>query len=284
MIHKNFKLLLIGLLFFSGTLFAGSSGFQIAPPPIAYPYFEEGKVDLKFEPMLISIESAEADLSLSGIGFNFIRRQAFSDMLAFDMQGSMSVLTGQMPGVAMYYSYDYYATPTGKADVTMTAMSFSFNLEMQLVKEGEESLIFFFGPNFGLANMTMLTPYSLTVLPPHSNAGQVFSGYTDTTTILSSTVGLQFGMQANLSLGDRVSISPFFMMSSTSATATITNDPGTSDTEPTTFTGDPTTSTATSFGMDIIIDEISIGTILQNISQEDESDVNIVMFRFGYHF
>ncbi|MBU1658236.1 hypothetical protein KKG72_04185 [bacterium] len=284
MMVRKFKLSLITVvcLVFGEVAFAGNSNFQIAPPPIAYPYFEEGKTDWKIEPMLMNIESSQADLSLVGGGLNFIGRQAFSEYLAIDMQGSISALSGQMAGIApMYYSTSFYPRVDGKSDVSMGSMSISFNIEAQLIKEDAGSLIVFFGPNLGLTNMNLTTPYSLVRI----SDGAVTSGYTDQMQILSSTVGAQFGMQGSLSFGKGLSISPFFMISSTSGTATITDDPNTSDTSESEYTVDIPESTTTSFGMDIIMDEISIGTILQSIATaDDNSDVNIIMFRFGYHF
>lgn len=287
MMYKKIKLPLISVILalFGEVLFAESGSFQISPPPIAYPYFEEGKTDYKTEPMFININSTEADLSLTGGGVNFIGRHANSKFLAFDIQSSIAVLSGQMPGVTpMYYSTSYYYTPAEKANVTMTSWSTSLNMEIQLIKEDEGSLIVFFGPTFVFTNMTMSTPYSITILPPHSNAGEVHTGFTDKLTMRSKTNGAQFGIQSNLAVGDGLSISPFYMMSTTSGTVSIMDLPGNTDADTTRFTADISRSTTTSFGMDIIIDEISIGTILQNIKQDENSNINIMMFRFGYHY
>jgi len=281
-----------------GTLGAASnSNFQIAPPPIAYPYFEAGRGDGKIEPMLISIESKEAEMSLAGAGINMVGRQAFSEWIALDVQAGLFALNGQTAGIppitpipttGAYSAYTYYYTRVdGKAQVNMTSFVMSFNIELQPIKEDFGNLILFFGPNFGVSSMTMRTPYSLIVPSPYSNAGDVFSGYTDTLTFSGSTSGAQFGMQAGFALGHGLQISPFFMMSSASGTATLTDDPGTGNAGTTSVTADIPESSTTSFGMDIVIDEMSLGTIFQNIQSQDseeQGDINIVMFRFGFHF
>lgn len=279
-----------------GTLGATSnSDFQIAPPPIAYPYFEAGRVDGKIEPMIISIESQQAEMSLAGGGINMVGRQAFSEWIALDVQAGLFALNGQTAGIPPItpiltsggYPVYYYTRVDGKANVNMTSFVMSFNIEFQPIKEDFGNLILFFGPNFGVSSVTMRTPYSLIVPPPYSNAGDVYSGYTDTLTFSGSTSGAQFGMQAGFALGYGLQISPFFMMSSASGTATLTDDPGTGNAGTTSVTADIPESSTTSFGMDIVIDEMSLGTIFQNIQSQDseeQSDINIVMFRFGFHF
>ena len=292
---KNIVLLLaLAVCCIPGRLAAESqSNFQIAPPPIAYPYFEAGRSDGRVEPTFITISSDAADLSLAGIGISAVGRQALSDWVAFDVQGGMFVLTGQMAGIPPITpiptgdGYYYYTRVDGNADVSMVSFIMSFNLELQLLKADEGSLIFFFGPNFGVSSMTIQTPYSLIVPPPYSNAGSVYSGYTDTLTVSSSTGGAQFGMQAGLNLGHGVHFTPFFMMSSTSGTATMTDNPGYSSAGTTSMTADIPESSVTSFGMDIVIDDMSIGTMLQNIQSQDEeesSEVDIFMLRFGFNF
>lgn len=276
---------------------AQQSSFQIAPPPIAHPYFEAGRSDGKFNANFINIESATADISLSGPGLDVVGRRAFSEFMAVDFQGGLFALSGTMPGIppiALIPAYNtsgqfvnYYGVqPAGDADVTMAAFSMSFNLEFQALKSDFGSLILFAGPNLSLINMTMTTPYNLIVPTGFTNAGEVRTGYTNELTVTATTAGMQVGMQMGFNLGSGIQLSPFFMMSSSSGTSTTTQDPGLQGVSDSTMTGDIPTTSTTSFGMDIIIGELSIGTLLQDIKSEENQneDVKVTIFRLGYHF
>lgn len=263
-------------------LYASGEGFQISAPPIAYPYFEEGKTYYKFEPVVVSIDASEANINLSGVGINYIYREAVSDILAVNAQGQMFALSGDMPG--MYpssTSTGFYAVPSEKSKASMISMMFSGNIELQAIKDDSGSLIVFGGINLGMVNTSMQTAYNLVRI----SDSQTFSGYTDSTTISSSVVGLQFGMQGSFFLGDGFGLSPFFMMTTTSGTATYTDEPGYSGGSTVSYSAEMPEYTTTSFGMDIIIDDISIGTLLQNVeSSEQSDDINIVQIKLGYFF
>jgi hypothetical protein len=285
-------IVMLSLMMGENAVFGGQNNFQIAPPPIAYPYFEAGRSDEKIEPLFIDIESQQAGISLAGIGLNFDGRTAFSDSVAGDIQFGFFALNGEMPGVPPITMIPAYSggtfvgywtpTPTGKAKVNMSSLQMSLNLELQPIHTSGGSLILFLGPNIGLMSMTLRTPYSLTY------GSTTNSGYTDKLQITSTTMGVQFGAQASLSLGDSVKLSPFFMMSSSSGSATLTDDPGVSGTSGSTMSSDIPATTTTSMGMDIIIGDLSLGTILEDLksdkNQGSNQDVKITIFRMGYHW
>lgn len=271
----------------SAPVMAEDGGFQIAPPPIAHPIFVAGAKDQKFDFNYISMSSSETDIDLTGFGASYIVREAYSDSLALSAQAGLFLMTGTMPGVALpYFDYPSFFTPINvrNADVTMFSIPFSANIEMQLIKEDAASLIVFIGPNLGMSSMTMQTSYDL-----QRDDSAIFTGFTSTTQMTMVTAGLQFGMQAGLRVSDDVKISPFFMVSSSSGTSNMTYSSGISGDADTTATGDIPDITTSSIGMDIIIKELSIGTVLQDIqrSNDDGSDaggMETVMLRFGYKF
>lgn len=271
------------------------SNFQIAPPPIAYPYFEPGRLDGKIEPIFVGITAK--DISLSGGGVNLDIRQAFSEFMAMDMQAGIFLLSGEMPGIPPITPIPAYSTTgsfggyyttrvDGKAKVSMTSMAISANLELQPIHGKHGGIIIFGGPNIGIMSMDMKTPYSLIVPPSFSNAGQVRSGYTDTLTISSSTAGFQFGLQGDIHITGDLKLSPFFMTSSTSGSATLKDNPGAAGVSGYSSTADIPTSSSSSLGMDIIIGNLSIGTVLQEMKSQEKGteDINITLFRLGYHF
>lgn len=260
-----------------------SNGFQIAPPPIAHPIFAAGVKDQKFDFNYISMSSSETEVDLTGFGASYIVREAYSDSLAVSAQMGLFMLNGTMPGLALpfYYSGNWYFPQSlSQADVSMMSMPFSANVEMQLIKEDAASLIVFIGPNLGFSVMNMQTSYKVSPTSPT---------YTNLAQVTSTTAGLQFGMQAGLKLSDDVKISPFFMVSSSSGTANFTYKSGASGVQETTYTGEIPDITTSSIGMDIIIKELSVGTVLQDIqrSNDDGTDaggMETVMLRFGYKF
>lgn len=270
-------------------VFAADSSFQIAPPPIAHPYFEPGKTDSKIEPIYINI--AATDFSLSGGGINFDTRHVLTEMLALDVQGGFFLLNGEMPGIppmtpipaytsgGSFLGY-YLALPTGKAKVNMTAIQMSFNVEFQPIHGDGGGLIIFGGPNLGISKMTLTTPYSLTY------GSTTTTGYTDTLSISSVTAGLQVGLQGDIAVSEDFRLTPFIMVSSSSGSSTMTDDPGVQGVDDTTSTADIPSSTSTSIGMDIVMGDLSIGTVLQQMApKENESEgVKITMFRLGYRF
>lgn len=266
------------------------SNFQIAPPPIAHPYFEPGKTDSKIEPIYINI--ASTDFSLSGGGVNFDTRHVFTEVLALDVQGGFFALNGEMPGIppitlipaysgGSFLGY-YAALPTGKAKVNMTSIQMSVNVEFQPVHGDGGGLIIFGGPNLGIMSMTMKTPYNLYWAP----TGTTTTGFTDTLSISSVTAGIQMGLQGDIAVGDTVRLTPFIMVSTSSGSSTMEDDPGVKGVTGTTTTADIPSSTSTSLGMDIVMGDLSIGTVLQQMKPKanETEGVKITMFRLGYRF
>lgn len=261
-----------------------SNGFQIAPPPIAHPIFIEGAKDQKFDFNFISMSSDEIEVDLNGFGASYIVRQAYSDSLAISAQAGLFMLNGTMPGLALpfYYSGNWFIPESlSEADVSMMTMPFSANVELQLIKEDAASLIVFIGPNLGFSVMNMKTSYKT------DKSGSTV--YTNLAQVTSTTAGIQFGMQAGLRVSEDVKISPFFMVSSSSGTANFNYKSGASGVSDTTYSGDIPDVTTSSIGMDIIIKELSIGTVLQDIQRsnsdgDDEGGLQTAMLRFGYKF
>jgi len=270
-------------------VFAADSSFQIAPPPIAHPYFEPGKTDSKIEPIYINI--AATDFSLSGGGINFDTRHVFTEVFALDVQGGLFALNGEMPGIppitqipaysgtGTFLGY-YTAQATGKAKVNMTSIQMSVNMEFQPIHGDAGGLIIFGGPNLGIMRMTMKTPYNLIY------GATTYTGYTDTLSISSVTVGLQVGLQGDIAVSDAVRLTPFIMVSSSSGSSTLEDDPGVKDVDGTTSTADIPSTTSTSLGMDIVMGDLSIGTVLQQMAPKanETEGVKITMFRLGYRF
>jgi hypothetical protein len=279
------------LLALTGLAQAADSNFQIAPPPIPYPVFVAGATDSKIEPIVVSISAPS--VTLSGGGVNADGRYAFSDMLAVDVQGGLFALTGEMPGIppmsllpaySSSGSFLGYYTPqtTGKATVSMTSIQMSMNVEFQAIRGAAGGLIIFAGPSFGVMNMEMKTPYRL-YWPA---TGATYSGYTDTLTISATNAGFQMGLQGDIALIDDMRIVPFMMVGSFSGTSTLTDKPGMSRASGTTSTADIPSYSTSSMGMDIIMGNLSIGTLMQQMQSQDQASdpVKITMFRLGFRF
>ena len=283
---------IVATLLAPGAALGADSNFQIAPPPIAYPYFEPGRTDSKIEPVSINIEAK--DFSLSGGGVNFDTRHVFTEMLAMDFQGGFFALNGEMPGVPPITPIPAYSSTTGnfmgyyiprttgKAKVKMTSIQVGFNLEFQPVHGEGGGLIIFGGPNLGMAKMTMETPYNLY----WAATGTTTTGFTDTLTVTSTTVGFQLGLQGDIAIAENFRLSPFIMTSANTGSATMTDDPGVKGVSGDTTTADIPSSSSMAMGMDIIIGDLSLGTVIQQMKpKENETEgVKITMFRLGYRF
>ncbi|MBE0493592.1 MAG: hypothetical protein IBX48_04545 [Thiomicrospira sp.] len=259
-----------------------SNGFQIAPPPIAHPIFAAGIKDQKFDFNFISMSSDEIEVDLNGFGASYIVREAYSDTFAVSAQAGLFMLNGTMPGLALPFYYQgnwFFPESLSDADVSMMAVPFSANIEMQLIKSDAASLIVFIGPNLGFSVMNMKTSYKVSSTSPT---------YTNLAQVTSTTAGLQFGMQAGFRVSENVKVSPFFMVSSSSGTANFNYKAGASGVSDTTYSGEIPDITTSSIGMDIIFKEISIGTVLQDIQRSsggnDEGGLKTAMLRLGYKF
>jgi hypothetical protein len=76
------------------------------------------------------------------------------------------------------------------------------------------------------------------------------------------------------------------MTSTSSGSSTLTDDPGVSGVADSSTTGDIPSSTTSSLGMDIIMGNFSIGTVMQQMKAQSSTsdDVKITMFRMGYRY
>ncbi len=262
------------------SVWAGESSFHIAPPPIVEPTFKMGDEKYRMDPMLISIEAPDLGISLSGAGVNFSGRSVMSPETAVDFQGAFVALSGTMPGsYPMSTPTGFYAVPEGDADVTGVSMAFSANLEFLVLNETAASLILFGGPSLSMMSMNMLTPYELV----RTSDFAVFTGYTDTLTVTSTVGGFQFGVQAGVNLGDGVTFAPYMVMGSYSGTATLTDAPGWQGAPSYSYTADIPAYSVMSMGMDIIIGDFSVGSMIQSMQSEDsDSPVQTVMIKAGF--
>src|SRR3972149_6869274 len=91
---SNLVACIVLLLVFVTSAPAAQSNLQITPPPIASPEFEAGKVDKKAG--LTYINMSGSGFSLNGYGANIVRRRAFTDALAWDVQGGFFILNGSL--------------------------------------------------------------------------------------------------------------------------------------------------------------------------------------------
>jgi hypothetical protein len=280
-----FKLVLviaISLIFLQTRTHAQQSNFQIAPSPIAYPYFEEGRYDGNLGVSFISISTQ--DMNMAGGAGDFKGRIAFSEFAAIDGNLGLNMLGGTMPGILPLISlYPYIPEVAGDATLTLFAFRMAFNIEIQPIKTDVFSIIFFGGPNMNFSQFTITTPFNLRLPPTYTS---VAKGYTDTLTINTNLTGWQAGVQIDLPLGGDARLSPFFMYSSFSGTATLTDITTVSGYGSTSMTVDVPGATATSFGMDIIFGDLSIGTLLQQMTAGDNTtqDTSIIMISISYHF
>lgn len=272
---------------------AQQSNFSIAPPPVAWPYFEEGRSDMSVSGAYVNI-SAEA-LNMTG-GVGAVKgRQALSDALAFSAAAGFGGLGGQMPGIppmsVIYtsgaYSYvPYFTKTTGRATVSFLSMNAAFNIEVQPIHSSSFDLILFGGFSLNYSSMTITTPFALIVPPPYSNAGTYYYGFQDTLTLTLTQYGYQFGTQLDLVLSPSLRISPFFMMSAQQGDAVMTDKTTVSGAGGSSFSAKIPKTTSYSIGLDIIIENVSIGTVLQQMQKASETngDTSVLMISATYHF
>lgn len=279
-IYSFLSLLMLFIISSNASAADQQSNFTIAPSPIAYPYFGSGIWDSKMDISYVSISMDE--MSLKGAFFDIKGRYSFNSFLAINGQLGGGWLYGTMPGIGpMTTPFGWYVdySRIGEAELSFSSLRPSLNLELQPVK----GFILFGGINGTYTTFTIKTPYRLrrisdNYLSPYT--------YTDNLTIDSSLSGFQCGIQIDVPLSRYIRISPFAMYSSFSGSMTMEDDPGTAGASKMSYSGDIPSSTAYSFGMDIIIDDISIGTILQQIqsSEKNNKDAKVIMITLGYHW
>ncbi len=231
-----------------------NNSFQISPAPIPYPYFESGRWDGQINGMGASLSASGFSAGLGGFSGSF--RYSFNDFLAWDFAGNMGVGGFNMTSESLKGS--------------MVLGGFSTNLEAQLGgKNG--GLIVFGGPSFEGFNLTN----SATTLQygQFGSMGAFLSGG-------------QFGVQGNIKLGDAVRLAPFVMVQSLGGSSSVTGNFGGGTN--TTVTSQIPANTSTSYGLDILINNWSLGTFLQELQQSSSSsnngNVHMVVFQVGYSF
>ena len=266
-------------------LSAQQSNFQIAPSPIAYPYFEEDRVDVYFGASYIDI--AMDNINKKGGDLSGKIRSAISNHFAIDGAIGLTGLVGSMkPGIPPL-SYDTFLynspVPDDKAELSFFAFRGSANIEFQPIHSSVFDIILFVGPQFTSSTLDITTEYTVV-----SNfTGDVYSGWEETLTVTSRMYGMQGGIQLDLKLGNDIMLSPFFMISTSSGSAKMKNLPdGGMGADSISYNMDIPSTTSMSYGMDIILGNISIGTVLQQLksSGKENEDSTIIMISVGYGF
>jgi len=257
------------------------SNFQIAPSPIAYPFFEDGRFDGEAGITFISITMQ--NFNMAGGDFGGKVRSALSDYIAIDGTLGMVFLGGSMrPGLVpiSYISGTNPAKPGDEAKLALLGIRGSMNLELQPVHTAGFDVILFGGPQFTFTNFTITSDYSIW------NGSYYKTGYQDKLSINSRMGGFQAGIQMDFNFGSDLRISPFVMITSSSGTATMTDDPQLVGYSSKSYTFDIPKTTSTSIGMDIIFGDMSIGAILQQMKKTENSSENtkIIMVSLSYHF
>jgi len=263
---------------------AQQSNFQIAPSPIAYPYFEDGRFDGRFDLTFINISMDNFNLTGGDMGGRV--RSAFSDYLAIDGTFGAMFLGGSMkPGLApiSFYSSSWYTVPGDKASLSFLAMRGSINLELQPIHTSDFDVILFGGPQFMISNFAITSKYRMI---RYSDGYVSPYEYEDKLTIVSTMSGVQAGIQLDINLGSDMRVSPFFMMTSSSGSATMTDDPQLEGYDPVSYDVDIPSTTSMSYGMDILFGDISIGTVLQQMKKTEETtqDTSIIMISVSFLF
>ncbi|MBI2068989.1 MAG: hypothetical protein HYT79_00160 [Elusimicrobia bacterium] len=262
---------------------AQQSNFQIAPAPIAYPYFEPRRTDIKLTGVYFGIKAT--DISIKGGGINGNFRRSMNETAAFDAQLGLFGLGGELPGFALPFVYSNALwTPVidGKASLSGVSFPLSFNLEIQALNRPGGSLLFFAGPNMALALLSMVTPY-------HAQSGVTNAAKTNFTAEMTTFLGgVQGGAQGSVRMG-QVKVVPFFMTMTQSGSASFSFKHGYSGVRSlvTSSVVDIEPFTVNSFGADIIIIpwNLSIGTLIQQMSAEkDQQGVKTTIFQLSWHF
>jgi hypothetical protein len=267
------------------------SNFNITPSPIAYSFFEakrlDGTVDLSF--VNISVKK----LVLEGAFCDFKGRFPFSDSMAIDGEAGFGGLLGDKPGVMPitptiiddgqnYYSYRV----DGLSSLSLFLFRSTCNVEYQFSPMRIFSLIVFGGPNIGISNIAVKTPYSLIVPSGYPNVGEAYAGNTDRLSILSLLYGGQCGIHADIPALEELRFSPFFMISIFSGTGSMTDNPANSHSRK--YYGNVNVPVTISYalGINITVINLSVGFMLQQIRSQgnDEQNARVMMISVGYRF
>lgn len=284
----------VAILWFPLALQAASgssqNNFQLSPAPIPYPYFEpgtlEGKVDIGF------LKFSMDDYSLSGLSLYGKGRKAFTDMLAIDAMAGFMYISGQLAGVpplsplpaysssGSFLGY-YVPIPASKSQAKAMNFAFSANAEVQVIHTPFFNAIVFAGPNLNMTSLTLSTPFNMY----YAATGTTYTGYTDTLTTTMVLGGLQAGLQVDIPLGSFIRLSPFVVISSTSGSGTIKDDPNVRVSYHYTDSFDIPSSTSVSTGFDIFINDFSIGAMAQSgKSSQTGGNTTYIQLTAGFRF
>jgi len=266
------------------------SSFQLAPAPIPYPYFEPGATDSKIDFSYLRLDFDQ--YSFNGMSAFGKARKAFTESIAIDGMAGLMYLSGKLPGIGPISPLPAYAAngsflgyytpiPAKTGDARILNLAFSANLELQVVRSPFLNAIIFAGPSLNVTSLTLKTLYDMYYTP----TGTTYTGYTDILTTSITLDGMQAGLQVDIPLGTMIRISPFFVVSTMSGSATITDDPGTKTTNAYSSTFEVPDSTTTSIGFDIFINDISIGAMAQSgKSTQTGSNSSYLQLSVGHVF
>jgi len=252
---SNLVACIVLLLVFVTSAPAAQSNLQITPPPIASPEFEAGKVDKKAG--LTYINMSGSGFSLNGYGASIIRRRAFTDTWAWDMQGGLFVMKGSL----------------SSNDMSLWTIPLSLNVEYQPLKSPSSSLILFAGPNYSFTNVNindgvLYSPVSI-IAPTKWDLNMDITMY-----------GWQAGGQYSAKLGD-FKVSPFAMIQSQQGTVAISYGALSQGS-----TSIPAFTT-TSYGLDLLYLpwNVTLSSVLQQAAKSgNNSGVNTTIVTLSHTF
>ncbi|MCB4756562.1 MAG: hypothetical protein LHV69_05970 [Elusimicrobia bacterium] len=267
---------------------AKQSNIQLTPAPIAYPFFEPGRFDMKLTGDYLSVEGKDAntDISITGGGFDAAFRYSFNAFIAADFDFGLFGYGGKFPGIAFPFYFGgtlWIPVIEGKADLTGLSMPFSVNMELQPIRK-PFSLIFFGGPVWTVDSLTIQTPYH--AVPFTGGTASASTKFTQDMTVFYS--GAQAGIQVGVPLGF-LKLAPYYMVTKKSGTATLTFNSGYQNTQ--SFVGDTTidleafTTTAMGFDMIVVPWNLSIGALIQQADPtKDQEGFKTTMIQLSWHF
>lgn len=245
----------------SGFARAQQSNFQISPPPVPYPYFEPGRMDLKLTGTALVMTAPGVDFH--GGGLNGAFRKALGGPFALDAKADLAVLGG---------TFDLGGT-MGTVKPVLLASSFGAGMELQLVKGPGFSLLAYGGLELPLSVMTFDKYFTV-------------SGKSVTpTSIMTVMFGVPVGVQAGVDLGP-VKLAPFAAVTAYGGGTSVYSYSGTQSAFAPS-SADISGFTCLSYGMDVIIVpwNLSIGTLLQTAaSSGSNGEVETKMIQLSYHF
>lgn len=255
--------------------------FQFAPAPIAYPYFEPKRTDLKVTGGYFTLTGP--GIGLKGAGGIFTARHAFNKAVALDGQMGLIGISGKVPGFSLpsLSGVTLWSNQNiGDGDLSGVAIPMSMNIEVQPIHHPRGSLILFAGPNLMFAPLEIRTPYYLYRGATRA-ANSVFT--TQASVVLG---GIQAGVQGGVPLGN-FNLTPFAMINSESGSATFNFKTGYNTYIPVkdTVVNIEPFSFAT-VGADVLYApwNLSLGTLYQAATgQKHQSEYKLVLFTLSWH-